>query len=412
MKKQWISLSTLLFAAVLMIAINGCKKDDDPTALTLKTLVSGTIDLNGATPPNNVPSNPTITATFSTAVDVATATSTNISLMDYANATIPVTITASGSTITIVPTEALASGALHTLSFGAGLKSTEGEVLGTAVVRTFTTEGFFSPAGMVAYWNFDADANDLVGSFNPTAEIAMTYTASRKTAAGNAATFNGTTSLIEIPNGDQLIDTHDYTISLWVKTNSADKTNGHFVLGLAGWNGIQLEIFGGYDGAKFAVQYELADGTGASEDMWFPALATDNTTGGWQGWDFAKSLTADEMTALLKDNWLQVIYTYNSAERKGILYYNGEKMKSFDFDLWPDGDAKRGVVGLKYSGNPAGNLLALGFIQSREDRTISDDWANYALPENNHFKGQLDDIRIFHKVLTPAEILLMYNSEK
>jgi hypothetical protein len=37
-------------------------------------------------------------------------------------------------------------------------------------------------------------------------------------------------------------------------------------------------------------RYELAHGTGATEDMWFPALADL----GWQGWTYAKSLTIDQ----------------------------------------------------------------------------------------------------------------------
>jgi len=48
----------------------------------------------------------------------------------------------------------------------------------------------------------------------------ITYTASRNPAAGMAATFNGTTSLIEIPNGDQLMNTDDFTLSVWVKADS------------------------------------------------------------------------------------------------------------------------------------------------------------------------------------------------
>ncbi|MGB9747089.1 MAG: LamG domain-containing protein [Bacteroidales bacterium] len=221
--------------------------------------------------------------------------------------------------------------------------------------------------------------------------------------------------MIEIPNGDQLINTHDFTISFWVKTNSADKTSGHFVLGLGAFYGIQFEIFGGYDGAKFAIRYELGDGTTAPEDMWFPSDATDNTNGGWQGWDFAKPIPKDQMVAMLKDNWLQVVYTYNSAERKGTLYYNGEKMKSFDFDLWPDNDPKRTVVGLKYGGvaPEVVNELAFGFIQSRAGTLWDNEsWGGYDFPGANHFKGLLDDVRIFHKALTATEINLMYNSEK
>jgi hypothetical protein len=410
MKRKQFFLIPLAVLAITAMVFTACKKDDDPKDLTLESLVAGSIDLNAAVAPTNVPLEPTIVATFSTDVDPTTATAANIELIsDYDNANIPLNITVSGNTITLVPTQTLGTGTLFELNLKSGLMSTEGESLAD-VSRTFTTEGSFAPAGVLAHWTFEDDANDETGVFNPPANavVDITYVDSRNAAAGKAASFNGASSIIEIPMGDDLIDTDDFTINFWVKTNSADKTNGHFVMGLAGWYGMQFEIFGSYDGAKFAYRYELADGTTASEDMWFPAMADL----GWQGWTFAKSLTANEMMALLKDSWLHVTYTYNAATKVGTLYYNAEKMKSFDFNLWPDGDAKRGVVGLKYDGDPAGNKLALGFIQARDNRTITDEWADPTIPTNNHFKGLLDDIRIYHKVLSETEIQLMYNSEK
>ncbi len=126
------------------------------------------------------------------------------------------------------------------------------------------------------------------------------------------------------------MNSNNFTVAFWMKTNSTDKTNGHFVMGLAGWNGFQYEVYGGYDGSKFAFQYQLATGT-ASEDMWFPSLADL----GWQGWTYAKSLTIAEMTALLKDNWINVVYTYNATTKVGTLYFNGQRMKALDFNLWP-----------------------------------------------------------------------------
>lgn len=407
MKKVISVLTSLLLVAVLLIGVTNCKKDNPTFALS--TLVSGNIDLNLATPANTVPSSPTIVATFTVDVDATTVSNTSITLVrDYDAATISLTITTAGKTITIVPNEGLGDGSLYKLSFLTGIKATDGQLFAATIERTFTTAGNFVPSGVIAYWNFENNADDQVGTFNPLASdvIDITYTASRNANAGTAATFNGSTSIIEIPNGDVLMNTTDFTISFWVKTNSADKTNSHFVMGLAGWNGFQYQIFGAYDGSKFAIQYDLGDGTSASEDMWFPALADIS----WQGWTYAKSLTIDQMVALLKDNWLQVTYTYGA--KVGTLYFDGEKMKSFDFNLWPDGDVKRGVVGLKYAGLPLGNNLALGFIQGRNNRTITDAWADYADVANEHFKGQLDDIRIFHKVLTPTEIDLMYQSEK
>jgi len=402
------AITSLLFIAVAFsLMLTSCKKDPEP--LALESLMAGTIDLNGATSPSNVPVNPTIVATFNVNVDPATATAANITMLqDYDDANVALTITTSGNDITIVPQANLGTGALYQLSFGAGLMSTDGLAI-TATQRTFTTEGAFAPAGALAHFTFEDNANDVIGPWDPVAAdiIGITYTASRKTAAGKAATFNGTTSIIEVPNGDLLMNTNSFTVAFWMKTNSTGKTNGHFVMGLAGWNGFQYEVFGDYTGSKFAVQYQLATGT-ASEDMWFPALADL----GWQGWSYAKSLTVAEMTAKLKDNWINVVYTYNAPTKVGTLYFNGEKMKSFDFNLWPTGDVKRGVTGLKYAGLAAGKNLALGFIQGRNNRTITDEWADYALTTNNHFKGQLDDIRFWNKAITANEVLLMYNSEK
>jgi hypothetical protein len=407
MKRKNVITSMLFVAVAFSMMLSSCKKDPEP--LSLESLMAGTIDLNGATSPSNVPVNPTIVATFNVDVNPATATAANITMVqDYDDAAVPLTITVSGNTITVVPQANLGTGALYQLSFGAGLMSTDALPI-TALQRTFTTEGTFAPAGAIAHFTFEDNANDVIGAYDPAAAdvIGITYTASRKTAAGKAATFNGTTSIIEVPNGDVIMNTNNFTMAFWMKTNSADKTNNHFVMGLAGWNGFQYEVYGDYTGSKLGVQYQLATGT-ASEDMWFPSLADL----GWQGWTYAKSLTIAEMTALLKDNWINVVYTYNGPTKVATLYFNGQKMKSFDFNLWPTGEAKRGVTGLKYVGLPAGNQLALGFIQGRNNRTITDEWADYSLPANNHFKGQLDDIRFWHKALSDNEILLMYNSEK
>ena len=410
MKMNKLFLGLLLGTAVFL---SGCK-EDEPAALTLDAIVAGTVDLNTATAATGVPVDAAITVTFSTDVDMATAISANITMtQDYDDADIEMDIAAAGKVITLTPKANLGNGTLYILDFGAGLLSTEGQAL-TPVSRSFTTEGTFAPAGAIAHWNFENNADDQVGSYDASAEIAITYTDSRNAAAGKAATFDGDASIIEVPNGDQLINTQNFTLSFWVKTNSTHDA-GHFVIGLGAFKGLQFEMFGGYDGAKFAISYELADGTTASEDMWFPSDATMKDNGGFQGWDFAKAIPAADMIAMLKDKWLNVVYTYDGVDRKGTLYYNGEKMKSFDFDLWPDDDVKRGVVGMKWGGDGVEvvNELAFGFIQSRAGTLWdTETWGGYDFPTANHFKGQLDDIRIYHKAITANEVLLMYNSEK
>lgn len=415
MKRKKFVLVPFLVLAIAAMVLSACKKDDDPKDLVLETLLVGTIDLNAAVSPTGVPVNPTIVATFSTDIDAATATAGNIELIqNYDNTNIDLTITVSGNTITIVPAETLATGTLFDLKLKSGLTSTE-EMSLTEVSRNFTTEGTFAPAGVIAHWTFEDNANDVAGSYNPSANgiIDITYVASRNAEAGKAASFNGTTSIIEIPNADVLINTQNFTISFWVRAEPQDK--GHFVIGLGAFFGLQFEIFGGLDGAKFAIRYEVEDGSTVTEDMWFPSDATYNANGGWQGWDFAKAIAPADYIAMVSETWLNVVYTYDGVAKKGTLYYNGEKMKSFDFNLWPEEDAKRTVTGMQYGGAmpDVNNDLAFGFIQSRAGNMWDNEpWGGYDFPGANHFKGQLDDVRIFHKALTEVEIQLMHNSEK
>jgi len=416
MKKQILYVSALLLSVALMFGTTGCKKDSSNTALSLKTLAAGSIDMNGATAPNNIPVNPTITATFSTNVDGATATPANITLLrDYDNTTIATTITVSGGVITIVPVDNMASGALHKLTFNTGLKSTDGEALGTAIVRTFTTDGFFAPSGMVAYWKFEDNANDLFGMYNAAASIDISYAAGRKAAAGKCATFNGTTSIIEIPSGDQLM-TDNFSLSFWVKQDTINHPQGNFVIGLGAYYGFQFEIGG--DNCKLAASYGYEGGgdTTFAQDLWWNGDGKTKDNGGFQGFVFNKDMTGSGgVPALFKQKWAHVVCVFDASTKTGTIYINGEKMFAQDFTLWPAGAKQLKATGLKYGGKTPDvvNELAFGFIQSRAGTMWdTEPWGGYSFPGANHFKGQLDDIRIFDKAVTTAEVQLMYDSEK
>jgi hypothetical protein len=128
---------------------------------------------------------------------------------------------------------------------------------------------------------------------------------------------------------------------------------------------------------------------------------------------FAKEVTGGIGT-IFKDKWAHVVCSYNKTTKVGTMYVNGEKTREWDFDMWPDGAAKKGATGVKFAGNTTGggNNLALGFIQASGNRIVTDTWADPSDPANNHFKGLLDDIRFFSTPITETEVSLMYNSEK
>ncbi|SDK96922.1 Concanavalin A-like lectin/glucanases superfamily protein [Catalinimonas alkaloidigena] len=419
---HWISTRLLAFALLAVVLVS-CKKDDEPTAFTLSSLMAGDADLNAATSPSDVAPDADIVATFSTNVDPATVDSTNITLTrNYDNASVPLTITPSGSTITISPTEELGTGTQYALKLGAGLMSTDGLAL-TEVTRSFTTEGTFAPSGVVAHWTFEGNANDEMGSYNASDAVAITYTDSRNAAAGQAATFDGDASIIEVPNGDQLMNTEDFTLSMWVKTNSDGHVDasgnpaGHFVIGLGAFYGFQMEIPSSYGSIQLPVQYLYGDGTtGTGGNLSFNGEGKTKDNGGWQGTEVSKDLSGSGgVSSLVKDKWAHIVYTYTQAEKTRRLYINGQLMQQDNFNLWPDDAKERTVQGLKYGGSEPDvePVLAFGFIQSRGGTLWdAEPWGGYDIPTSNHFKGQMDDVRIFHTPLTAQEIELMYNSEK
>ncbi len=116
MKRKHVILSLILATLLISVVVHSCK-EDDPLPLALESLVAGTIDLNGATSPANVPVMPTITATFNVSVDPATATAANITMVqDYDDAAITLDIVADDKVITITPTADLGPGTLYQLT--------------------------------------------------------------------------------------------------------------------------------------------------------------------------------------------------------------------------------------------------------------------------------------------------------
>ena len=427
MKRNFFIISILMMMITVFV-IESCKKSN-PAPLDLGTLMAGTIDLNAAAAPTNVPVMPTITATFTTEVNATTAIASNITLTeDYDAASIPLTIAAAGKVVTITPTANLANGALYTLAVTAGLKASNGEML-TAINRSFTTVGSFLPKGVFAYWNFDGNANDQTGVYNAAAGgvIDITYVTGRNASSGQAASFNGTSSLIKIPNGDALDNTSDFSLSFWMKSDTTAKKH-QFVLGLGAAGGFQFEWDSHNDNntsaplenrigwCKFTVQYSLTGGTTANEDLYFPGTAINTTkdNGGWQGSTFSKDLISNNGTGvdgLLVQKWAHVVCTYDHTTKIGTMYINGQEMKAQDFTLYPTTHPLYNATGLKFSAShPANNTFVFGFIQDNVDPFLGGIDYDYTNAAANHFKGLLDDVAIYHSVLTPALITLMYNS--
>ncbi|MEI7896036.1 MAG: Ig-like domain-containing protein [bacterium] len=411
MKKQIIFMSSLLVAITLLIGHSGCKKNTATTSFAVTTILAGTIDLNGATSPTNVPPNATIVATFSAGVNPASVVNAVTLVRDYDTSNVNLIVSVSGSSITIVPEVNLSNGSLYYLNFSSAITSTDGQTL-AGFKRTFTTVGTFVPDGMEAFWSFESTAADVLNHYNPKVGgvIDLTYGPSFSAGAGMAAKFNGTSTLIEIPKGDSLMRADEFTLAFWIFADTTSR-KGQFTMGCAGWFGFQFEIFGAYDGCKMAAQYVTGAATSASQDLYFNGDGKTRENGGWKGFTFNKDLTASGgVRFLLGSKWANVVCRFKGSTKVATMYINGEKMMEQDYNLYDPPMTQ--ATGLIYNGAPGNNTFVFGFIQDKESPTILDDWAKYESASNNHFKGYLDNVRVFHKALTEKEIVMMYDSEK
>ena len=87
---------------------------------------------------------------------------------------------------------------------------------------------------------------------------------------------------------------------------------------------------------------------------------------------------------------------------------------SSDFNLWPAGDSKLLVSGMKTQvAADLSTTWAFGFSKARDASFWEDtDFGAYSKPGANHFKGSIDDVRFFNAAMTRAEAIQLYNLEK
>lgn len=412
-----VVLRSLCFISlILLVGFQSCTKKSNNTVLSFNSLIAGGVGL-GPVSPTNVPTNATIIATMSTSVNPSSANSTNILLMRSFDSTyVDMTLTVSGNTITMTPKLDLGNGTYYILTF-TNIMGTDGSLM-TSLWRAFTTIGNFGPPGLVAYWNFEGNTFDQQGNYTVSSVTDLNYAKSFKSTLGRCAAFNGTSTIIEVANGDQLVNTNDFSLTFWAKANSQYQIDslgnpkGQMVLGVGDYKGFEFEIAADYSSCKLVASYALPDGTTVSEDLSFAGDGKTQTNGGLPGWTFCVDLTANGGVAnLLKDRWAFISCTYNSSTKVGTLYIDGVMMKQQDFNQWLSGDPARRITGLKYGGSAPQqeNIFAMGFFHSEGSAAYSGtSWGNYYSPYANHFRGWLDEVRIFHSTVTSVEVEQMY----
>jgi len=426
MKLVKFSFLALLATGLLFM---GCDDDDgaEPISITaisangtdLQTGDNITVDLNSAAAATDVPLDATITVTFAKEVDAATVDASSVNLTESGSA-VGASVSASGSTVTVTPDAAFARGTVYTLTITSDVAAADGGQF-SQTTRQFTTAGraeVVPPQSdkQLAYWKFDGTVNSDDGAYNGEA-VALNYTEDRFGNQTSAAWFDGDASIVEVDGGDELLmDRTSFTWSYWVYVDTVDHVGGHFVMGCGNTSGFFMEIQGHTNALKLNARYTRPDGTTTGNDFFINADGMSADNGGWVGVEFEKDLSGEGgMSSLIAQQWAHLVFVYDGNTNKRSFYINGELIET---DNLTNAPALADLNGITFDssnevGVTIGTDLAFGFLHDRATtKWENEPWGGYQFPDANHFKGYLDDVRMFEAALLESEVKELYDAEK
>lgn len=218
--------------------------------------------------------------------------------------------------------------------------------------------------GLVAHWNFNGNANDITGNgYNGTA-TSISYTAGKLNMANTAAEFNGSGSYISVPYQSGL-NVSQYTICAMVKIKG-------FYTGTCQASMI-LSRGGGYASGAYSLQF---NDNGYDNSCSIVDTSKNLFLGHAGPGSPQLSLPFKKTPTLVSGRW----YCVTSV-------YDGDSLR-----FYIDGDFKY-AVDIKSPLGTSTAALSIG----------SDRFTNFALYPY-WLNGILDDLRLYNRALTPAEI--------
>jgi hypothetical protein len=207
--------------------------------------------------------------------------------------------------------------------------------------------------GLLAYYSFCGNANDMSGNGRNGTVHGATLTADRFGNSNSAYSFNGTTAYISVADAAplRLVNT-DYTISAWIYETSYATSQDAIITKrtTSAQQGYILNVQGTSQLVTRRINYQVAGGSD-------PRVFSTDT--------------------VYLNTWTNVLVTYTASSHTALIYMNGVLTGMATNILSPLTTTAALWIGGDVSGSPYG------------------------------FHGKIDDVAFFNRVLSPAEILQM-----
>ena len=214
---------------------------------------------------------------------------------------------------------------------------------------------------LTGYWPFNGNANDASGTANHGTVTGATLTTDRFGNPNKAYYFDGVSNKIDVANAStiDMVNGNDYCVSFWMKT---DPGNG-YALPVS-----KAPLGGGWNGYHFFVNCtDVGYCNGVGKFSFY-------TASGANGDACADNLISNDF-----NNWYFITGQYKGSTNQAFLYVNGV--------LQSDVGSASGTLS---------NTAPLRF-------------GACACGPYQFYKGALDDIRFYKRLLSQAEINALYN---
>lgn len=214
------------------------------------------------------------------------------------------------------------------------------------------------PANMVAWWPGDGNAKNIAGPNNGKLVNGATFATGY---VGKAFAFNGAAQFVDVKKASQLnVSAGDFTVDAWVYFNSVGPDQS-IVDKMSDTNGVNS------DGWRLLNQFY-------NQQFWFCLGAAGNGCGG------GSPTTVISNTVAAAGNWYFVAGVKTSTQIS--IYVNGNLENTTALGAFTDTNSKDLLIGGKNTADQGGAYL----------------------------NGLVDEVELFNRALSPAEILAIYSA--
>jgi Concanavalin A-like lectin/glucanases superfamily len=255
------------------------------------------------------------------------------------------------------------------------------------LIGGYASSDSVASANLIAYWPFDANANDTKGGLTATA-VGSGVTFTSAGVRGNAYQgVQGAYFTLPVPSGSPFNNIGSYSESFWYKVAAQDTlTQGMFFMSGTTDQGeliTEIEPFKPVSGDSIRIHTGFDDLNSPTNFKYFVPETFDTAAIG---------------------KWVYMTVTYNGGTSTYTVYQNAIPMKTSSA-FSNGGYITPNMFFTESPGvNPLGNI---GFTSDPPTVINIGSWPDGMfgiVAANNCFIGQMDELRIFNKALTQTEV--------